>query len=163
MRLGEKRGFDFECEGRILAHSVFSLRTPLFTGAQANSASVYLRRGVSRHAKPLIIAAAPMEIVIDFRAIVQRLLGYFACGCGGAIEHQYRKSAPAQRQRKEKDCVLPKESAELLRHGKNKTMPVPTKGYTGDYPLCVLLVTFRTNEKSPQRSVRRTHHSILLE
>ena len=109
MRLGEKRGFDFECEGRILAHSVFSLRTPLFTGAQANSASVYLRRGVSRHAKPLIIAAAPMEIVIDFRAIVQRLLGYFACGCGGAIEHQYRKSAPAQRQRKENGSVLAKE------------------------------------------------------
>ncbi len=38
-------------------------------------------------------------------------------------------------------------------------MPVPSKGYTGDYPLCVLLVTFRTNEKSPQRSVRRTHQN----
>ena len=70
------------------------------------------------------------------------------------------KSTPDQRQQKENGSVLTKESAEFLRHGKNKTMPVPTKGYTGDYPLCVLLVTFRTNEKSPQRSVRRTHHSI---
>ena len=154
MRLGEKRGFDFECEGRILAHSVFSLRTPLFTGAQANSASVYLRRGVSRHAKPLIIAAAPMAVVIDFRAVGWHLRCIFACGCGGAIEHQYRKSAPVQRQRKVEDCVLPKESAELLRHSKNMAVPDPSKGYTGDYPLCVLLVTFRTNEKSPQRSVR---------
>ena len=77
--------------------------------------------------------------------------------CGSAIERKPHKSEPDQRQRKENGNVLPQESAELLRHRNNKTMPVPSKGYTGDYPLCVLLVTFRTNEKSPQRSVRRTH------
>ena len=37
---------------------------------------------------------------------------------------------------------------------KTRLCQTPFKGYTGDYPLCVLLVTFRTNEKSPQRSVR---------
>ena len=79
--------------------------------------------------------------------------------CGGAIERKPRKSAPDQRQRKEKDSVLPKESEQLLRHGNDKILPAPSKGYTGDYPLCVLLVTFRTNEKSPQRSVRRTHQN----
>ena len=36
-------------------------------------------------------------------------------------------------------------------------MPVPSKGYTGDYPLCVLLVTFCAHRKLPQRSIRRGH------
>ena len=67
------------------------------------------RRGVSRHAQPLIIAAAPMERVIDFRATERRLHCTFACCCVGAIERISRKSAPAQRQRKEKYCVLAKE------------------------------------------------------
>ena len=46
------------------------------------------RRGVTGHAKPLIIAAAPMEFVKAGMAIEQRLLGYFACNNGGANEHQ---------------------------------------------------------------------------
>ncbi len=95
-----------------------------------------------------------MEIVIVYRAIGQRLLYKFACGCGGSTERISHKSEPAQRQQKEKDCVLTKESETVLWHGNNRIIPDPTKGYTGDYPLCVLLVTFRTNEKSPQRSVR---------
>ena len=66
------------------------------------------RRGVSRHRKPLIIAAAPMEVVIDCLAIEKRLPCKFACGCGSTIERQYRKLAPEQRQRKEKNCVLTK-------------------------------------------------------
>ena len=101
-----------------------------------------------------------MELVRVDTAIEKRLPFKFACRCGGSTEHQSYKSELDQRQRKEKNCVLLKESAILLRHRGNKAMPVPTKGYTGDYPLCVLLVTFRTNEKSPQRSVRRTHHSV---
>ena len=64
MRLGGKRGFDFECKGCILAHSVFHPRPLFFTRVQGNSASVYFRREVKRHAKPLIIAAAPMELVV---------------------------------------------------------------------------------------------------
>ena len=108
MRLGEKRGFDFECEGRILAHSVFSPRPLFFTGAQAKSAAFYFRRGVTGHAKPLIIAAAPMEIVIAGTAIGGRLLVWFACECGGANERQYRKFAPEQRKWKENGSVLTK-------------------------------------------------------
>ena len=94
-RLGRKRGFDFECEGRILAHSVFPLRTPRFTGAQGTGAAFYFRRGVSRHAKPLIIAAAPMELVKVCWAIGGRLRCMLAYGCGGANERISRKSTPA--------------------------------------------------------------------
>ena len=58
--------------------------------------------------KPLFIAAAPMELVIVGSAIDGLLLGYFACGCGGANERISCKSAPEQRQRKEKNSVLTK-------------------------------------------------------
>ena len=64
-------------------------------------------------------------------------------------------AAPAERERRRLNKGVGRTSAAW----QNKTMPVPSKGYTGDYPLCVLLVTFRTNEKSPQRSVRRTHRN----
>ena len=67
------------------------------------------RRGVTGHAKPMFIAAAPMELIMAGSAPDRRLLGYFACNSGGANEHQYRKSAPAQRQRKENGSVLAKE------------------------------------------------------
>ena len=90
-----------------------------------------------------------MAVVIDFRAVDRRLLCWFACCYGGANEHLYHKSAPDQRQRKENDSVLPKESENLLRHRKNKVMPDPIKGYTGDYPLCASLVTFCAHRKSP--------------
>ena len=115
------------------------------------------RRGVTGHTKPLIIAAAPMEIVIACSAINWRLLVYFACCCGSAIGHLYRKSAPDQRQRKEGDCVLTKESAELQGQSRSSVAPDPSKGYTGDYPLCASLVTFCAHRKLPQRSVRRGH------
>ena len=85
---------------------------------------------VSRHAKPLIIAVAPMVVVIDFRAIGQRLLCRLACGCSSANERKTYKSAPEQLQRKENGGVLTKESETLLWHRKNKTMPDPTKGDT---------------------------------
>ena len=64
------------------------------------------RRGVSRHAKPLFPAAAPMERVIAGMAPERRLLFKFACGCGSANERKPHKSAPAQRQRKEDSSVL---------------------------------------------------------
>ena len=114
------------------------------------------RRKVIGYAKPLFPAAAPMELAKVCRAIEWRLLFKFVCGCGSANE---RKPEPEQRQRKENGSVLPKESERLLRHGNNKTMPVPSKGYTGDYPLCASLVTFCADRKSPQRSVRRTHRN----
>ena len=98
-----------------------------------------------------------MAIVIDFWGIGGHLHFRFACGYGGANERISRKSAPEQRQRKVKYCVLAKESENLLWHGTSKVMPVPSKGYTGDYPLCASLVTFCAHRKSPQRSVRRTH------
>ena len=87
-------------EGRILRSSVFPLRIPFFTGAQARSASVYFRRGVSRHTKPLFIAAAPLEFVIAGTAIGQRLPFKFTCCYGGANERKPHKFAPEQRQRK---------------------------------------------------------------
>ena len=87
-------------EGRVLRSSVFPLRIPFFTGAQARSASVYFRRGVSRHTKPLFIAIAPMAVVIDFRAVGWRLRCMFACGCGSTTERKPYKSTPDQRQRK---------------------------------------------------------------
>ena len=55
--LGRKRGFDFECKGRILAHGVFPLRTRFLRGRNQMVRRSIDRRGVSRHAKPLIIAA----------------------------------------------------------------------------------------------------------
>ena len=72
-------------EGRVLRSSVFSLRTPRFTGAQARSAAFYFRRGVTGHMKPLLAAAAPMAVVINFRAIDKRLRWMFACGCGALL------------------------------------------------------------------------------
>ena len=66
------------------------------------------RRVVNRHAKPLFIAAAPMELVIAGSAIEWRLHSRFACCRGGATERKTHKFAPAQRQRKEKDSVLTK-------------------------------------------------------
>ena len=50
-----------------------------------------------------------MVVVIAGTAIDWRLHSRFACGCGGANEHQYRKSAPEQRQRKENGSVLLRE------------------------------------------------------
>ena len=123
--LREKTQSAPNAEGRVLRSSVFPLRTPISTGAQVNSAEFYFRRGVSRHAVPLFIAAAPMELVVVSRANGQRLRYNFACGCYGATERKPHKSAPAQRQRKENGSVLTKKSANLLRHRKNKTMPVP--------------------------------------
>ena len=67
------------------------------------------RRGVSRHMKPLIPAAAPMVLVIAGSAIGRRLHSKFACCCGSAIERISHKSPPAQRQRKENGSVLAKE------------------------------------------------------
>ena len=104
-------------EGRVLRSSVFPLRIPFFTGAQARSASVYFRRGVSRHTKPLIIADAPMAFVKVCRADEKCLPCWFACGCGGANERKPHKFAPEQRQRKEDGRVLTKESAIFLPHG----------------------------------------------
>ena len=83
--LGGKRGFDFECEGRILAHSVFSPR-PLFLRERSQVVQPPTdRRGVTGHAKPLIIAAAPMAFVKVCRADGQRLLLKLACGCGALL------------------------------------------------------------------------------
>ena len=135
-RLGRKRGFDVERKGRVLAHSVFPLRTPRrerFCGNAETADAARLQRGISpplknpqpcgaderiptfidrrrlnRHAKPLIPAAAPMVVVKDFRAVGQRLRRKFACCCGGANEHKPHKASPAQRQRKENDSVLTK-------------------------------------------------------
>ncbi len=66
-----------------------------------------------------------MEVVIVCRANVWRLRYKFACSSGGANERKPHKLALAQRQRKQKNSVLTKESADILRHRKNKTMPVP--------------------------------------
>ena len=73
--LGEKRGFDFECKGRILAHSVFPLRTRFLRGRNQVVRRSIDRRVVSRHAKPLFPAAAPMVVVIAGSAIGGRLHG----------------------------------------------------------------------------------------
>ena len=73
-------------EGRVLRSSVFSLRTPRFTGAQARSAAFYFRRGVTGHTKPLFTAAAPIERVKVSTAIAGRLPCWFACGCCGATQ-----------------------------------------------------------------------------
>ena len=87
-------------EGRVLRSSVFPLRTPFLRGSNERVQRSIDRHGVTGHAKPLIIAAAPMVVVIAGTAIDWHLHSRFACGCGGANEHQYRKSAPEQRQRK---------------------------------------------------------------
>ena len=127
-RLGRKRGFDVERKGRVLAHSVFPLRTPRrerFCGNAETADAARLqrgtspplrnpqpceadervcasidRRGVTGYTKPLVIANAPMEVVVDFRAVGWRLPCWFACGCGSANECKPCKSAPVQRQRK---------------------------------------------------------------
>ena len=124
MRLGRKRGFDFERKERVLAHSVFPPRPPFLRERNQEVRRSIDRRVVSRHAKPLIIAAAPMELVIVGTAIGKRLHWWLACGCGNANERKPHKSAPVQRQRKEKNCVLTKESVEILRHRNDKIMPV---------------------------------------
>ena len=108
-RLGRKRGFDYERKGRVLAHSVFPLRTPFLRESNQEVQRSIDRRGVSRHAKPLIPAAAPMELVTACRAIGRRLHCKFACCCVSAAERISHKSPPEQRQRKEKYCVLVKE------------------------------------------------------
>ena len=55
-----------------------------------------------------ISAAAPMVVVKICRAIGQRLLWMFACGCGALLSAFLTSSAPAQRQLKENDGVLTK-------------------------------------------------------
>ena len=115
-------------EGRVLRSSVFPLRTPRrerFCGNAETADAARLqrgtspplrnpqpcgadervcasidRRGVTGYTKPLVIANAPMEVVVDFRAVGWRLPSWFACGCGSANECKPCKSAPVQRQRK---------------------------------------------------------------
>ena len=59
------------------------------------------RRGVSRHAKPLFPAAAPMELVIAGSAIEQRLHGCFAIGAAALpstnIASQHQSSGSGKR------------------------------------------------------------------
>ena len=121
---GENTDSTSGTEGRALAHSIFPLKTPRrerFCGnAETADAArlpgkpvfpetlsalrggrrnfcVYFRRGVSRYAKPLIIADAPLAVVIDFWANHRRLRCWFACGCDSSTERISCRSAPDQR------------------------------------------------------------------
>ena len=58
---------------RLPGKPVFPETLSALRGGRGSSC-VYYRRGVSRHAKPLIIAAALMELVITGSAIEKRLI-----------------------------------------------------------------------------------------
>ena len=102
-----------------------------------------------------------MVIAIDFRAMtvgacVASLL------VGAAALSSAKLASPHQRSGSGNRTATSYRSSRQIFWASQITRfyPVPSKGYTGDYPLCASLVTFCAHRKSPSRSVRRTHHSV---